>query len=71
MDITTSKPFRLVSERSKCHLIKTSLKWLTVAMPLQATTERLERDQRETRERDQRETIDRLERSLLFQWHTA
>ena len=34
----------------------TSLKWLTVAMPLQETSERLMRDKIETSERDKRET---------------
>ena len=33
----------------------TSLKWLTVTMPLLETSERLARDKRETRERDKRE----------------
>ena len=44
---------------------KTSLKWLTVAMPLLETFERLERDWRETgerQERDRRETGERQER---------
>ena len=43
----------------------TSLKWLTVAMPLLETFERLERDWRETGERlerDRRETRERQER---------
>ena len=45
--------------------METSLKWLTVAMPLLETFERLERDWRETgerQERDKRETGERLER---------
>ena len=44
---------------------QTSLKWLTVAMPLLETIERLERDWKETGERlerDWRETGERLER---------
>ena len=44
---------------------QTSLKWLTVAMPLLETFERLERDWRETGERlerDRRETRERQER---------
>ena len=35
--------------------LKTSLKWLTVAMPLLETNERLERDKKETRERQERD----------------
>ena len=35
--------------------MKTSLKWLTVAMPLLETSERLARDKKETRERLERD----------------
>ena len=52
-----------------CELLKflpkskeTSLKWLTVAMPLLENRERLGRDKRERQERDKRETRERQER---------
>ena len=43
----------------ECPIKLTSLKWLTVMMPLLETRERLDR---ETRERVKRETKERLER---------
>ena len=63
MDITKKSkfiaknwPLNLVS------LFETSLKWLTVAMPILETIERQERDKRETRKRDNRETRKRDKR---------